>query len=70
MDLTWRPEGSMDAPDRWNGYDDNGQLRGWVWRITDERWLATLVTAGGSERVVGRRRDPAQAMALVDERVG
>jgi hypothetical protein len=62
--LTWRPQN----PNKWHGFDPEGQLRGWVWRITDERWLATTVTAGSNERVVGRRRTAELAMALVDER--
>jgi hypothetical protein len=52
----------------WHGFDAEGQLRGWVGRITDAQWLATTVTAGSSERVVGRRRTAELAMALVDER--
>lgn len=68
MALTWRPEGRSDTPDRFNGYDDDGQLRGWVWRITDERWLGAVVTVAGSDRVAGERRDSEAAMALVDER--
>ena len=70
MGLAWCPEGSSDAPDRVNGYDADGRLRGWVWRITDDRWLGAVATAGGSERVAGQRRDPETAMALIDERSG
>jgi hypothetical protein len=67
--LTWRPEGSSDTPDRFNGCDD-GQLRGWVWRISDHCWLGAVVTVGGSDRVAGERGDPQAAMALFDERYG
>jgi hypothetical protein len=45
-------------------------LRGSVWRVDDGNWLATTVSAGGNERVVGRRNQPERAMALVEERIG
>jgi hypothetical protein len=68
--LTWRPSGGdTDRATRWNGFDDAGQLRGWVWQITEDRWLATRVGVT-SEAVVGRRGTAEQAMALVDERHG
>lgn len=70
MGLVWRPATSGDTPDRFDGYDDEGQLRGWVWRVTDERWLGTMVSAGGSERVVGQRRSAEEARTLVDDRYG
>lgn len=63
--LTWRPINH----NQFHGYDDEGQLRGWVWRVQDDDWLATRAS-DLSETVLGRRPTPEAAMSLVDDRVG
>jgi hypothetical protein len=39
--LTWRPASSSDTPDRFNGYDGDGQLR--ARQMTDEGKVLHIV---------------------------
>jgi hypothetical protein len=67
MALTWQILRNGDRHDARDA--ETGALRAWVWRLTDERWLAARVGALG-DRPLGRGRTAEAARALVDQQLG